>query len=69
MEKDAMQQVQQKTDVISSTEEPVEQHDLSDAFVIDPSFIVGKSSVQNGLSVPENTSATCALGEGSPKVK
>ncbi|PKU72737.1 serine/threonine-protein kinase prpf4B isoform X2 [Dendrobium catenatum] len=67
MEKDGMQQVSQKFNGVNKTEKPVEQHDLSDALVVDPSFIVGKSPVQNGLSVPENTGATCALGEGSPK--
>ncbi|KAH0459856.1 hypothetical protein IEQ34_010519 [Dendrobium chrysotoxum] len=67
MEKDGLQQVSQKLNGVNNTVKPVEQHDPSDALVIDPSFIVGKSPVQNGLSVPENTGATCALGEGSPK--
>lgn len=36
--------------------------------VADPSFIVGKSPVQNGQSVDEKTTGPRGLGEGTPKV-
>ncbi|KAK8966008.1 Serine/threonine-protein kinase AFC2 [Platanthera guangdongensis] len=69
MEKNGMQPLREKDDSFSNTglDELMEQHDPSDAYVVDPSFSVGKSPVQNGLSLPENTSAACGLGEGSPK--
>lgn len=69
VEKNGMQLLHEKDDGFSNAvlDEPMEQPDPSDAYVVDPSFSVGKSPVQNGLSLPENTAAACGLGEGSPK--
>ncbi|CAA0808997.1 Protein kinase superfamily protein [Striga hermonthica] len=39
----------------------------ADTYVPEPSFSVGKSPAQNGLSVPQQTTGTGGLGEGSPK--
>lgn len=42
--------------------------DGADVYVIETSFSVGKSPVQNGIQASKRTSGTAGLGEGSPKV-
>ncbi|XP_058079319.1 uncharacterized protein LOC131227532 isoform X2 [Magnolia sinica] len=42
-------------------------HDSSDVYVADPSFIVGKSPLQNGNSAFERSSGAGGLGDGTPK--
>ncbi|XP_034902675.1 uncharacterized protein [Populus alba] len=41
--------------------------DGADVYVIETSFSVGKSPVQNGIQASKRTSGTAGLGEGSPK--
>ncbi|KAG0487138.1 hypothetical protein HPP92_009233 [Vanilla planifolia] len=69
-EKDGMQQQLPSKDFGSGNtgpEEVVHQPDSTDAFVVQPSFSVHKSPVQNGFSVSEKNIAGGGLGDGTPK--
>lgn len=49
-------------------EVPDGKNDGTDTYDADPSFSVGKSPPQNGLSASERASGAGGLGEGTPKV-
>ncbi|XP_073116298.1 uncharacterized protein [Elaeis guineensis] len=67
-DEDKLQEVKRtKADKQALNEEIENRHDTLDTYVADPSFVVGKSPVQNGQSVDEKTTGARGLGEGTPK--
>ncbi|KAL2546389.1 serine/threonine-protein kinase prpf4B-like [Forsythia ovata] len=69
-ERELKEQVGQSSDQVAATDtvENVDgQAEGADVYVADPSFSVGKSPSQNGLSALERPTGTGGLGEGTPK--
>lgn len=67
-----MDQVREPNAHVASAEVIVEKSDnqveVADVYVPEPSFAVGKSPSQNGLSADQMPPRTGGLGEGTPKV-